>query len=205
MKTISELKQYGSDSYFAVFEDGETLKTVFSVVADHALYSGRELTEEEYEAVKTASELGRCKARAMRIVSARACSEMELYEKLLQKGETEQNAAESVAYMKGLHLLDDRDYARMLVRHYGGKGYGAARIKSELYHRRVPKELWDEALEEMPRQDDAIDRFINSRLRGQEPDRKELKRVTDALLRRGFSYDEIRSAVMRYSSGIEDD
>ena len=72
-------------------------------------------------------------------------------------------------------------------------------MRDELFKRKVPRELWDEALEELPEQDDAVDRLLRSRLRGADPeDRTALKKATDALLRRGFSWEEIKTAVERY-------
>ena len=199
--TIAELRQLSSERYELRLSDGSTVKTAFTVVADYGLYTGRELTEEELSEVLEASALARCKDRAMRIISARPMSERELYDRLLEKGESEQNAAASVAYLIGLHFLDDAEYAAMVVRHYAAKGYGARRVRDELYRRKVPRELWDEALGQMPEQEEEIDRLLRARLRGVEaPDRAQMKKATDALLRRGFSWDEVRAAVNRYQA-----
>lgn len=203
--TVTEVRQTHGDRYLVTFADGTALKTTFPVVADFSLYPQRELDGEEYEAVVSASGRARCRLRAMEIIGMKAMSERELYDRLVDKGETEENAADSVAYLVSLHLLCDSDYAAMVVRHYAAKGYGPRKIQDELYRRKVPKALWDEAMEELPEQDDTIDRLLRSKLRSDEPDRKELKRATDALLRRGFKWDEIRAAVSRYNSYIEED
>ena len=203
--TITELRQLSSERYELRLSDGNTVKTAFTVVADYSLYAGRELTEEELSEVLAASALARCKERAMRIISARPMSERELYDRLVEKGESEQNAAASVAYLIDLHFLDDAEYAAMVVRHYAAKGYGARRVRDELYRRKVPRELWDEALSQMPEQEEEIDRLLRARLRGAEaPDRAQMKKATDALLRRGFSWDEVRAAVNRYQAEIEE-
>ena len=52
-------------------------------------------------------------------------------------------------------------------------------------------------------QDDTIDRLLRSRLRGVEVDRAALKRASDFLLRKGYGWDEIQSALARYH--IEED
>ena len=203
--TITELRQLSSERYEVSFSNGSKIKTAFTVVADYSLYTGRELTEEELSEVLDASALAACKDRAMRIISARPMSERELYDRLVEKGESEPNAAASVAYLIGLHFLDDTEYAAMVVRHYAAKGYGARRVRDELYRRKVPRELWDEALEQMPEQGEEIDRLLRTRLRGVEaPDRATLKKATDALLRRGFSWDEVCAAVNRYQAEIEE-
>ncbi len=203
--TVSELRQIGAERYELTFSDGTQIKTMLSVVADYALCSGRELDEDEYNAVLRDSSRAKCRDRAMRLIGLRPMSQRELYDKLIDKGEDEANAADTVAWLIGLHLLDDSDYAGMLVRHYSQKGYGARRVQDELYRHKVPKTLWEEALEQMPDQDGRIDALLRSRLKGDTPDRAALKRATDALLRRGFTWEEIRSAVSRYNSEIEED
>ena len=97
-----------------------------------------------------------------------------------------------------LSLLDDEAAARQIVRSGTAKGYGAARIRQMLYAKHIPRELWDEALAELPEQDDAIDAFLQKRFRGRQPDRMEIRRAADALLRRGHAWGDIRRALERY-------
>ncbi len=199
MPTIAEVKQTHGERYALVLSDGSVVKTTLAVVADHSLYAGRELSEAELAEVTGASRLERAKVRAMNIISARPMSCRELYDRLVEKGETEHDAAACVEYLLNLHFLNDADYAAMTVRHYAAKGYGARRIRDELYRRKVPRELWDEALEQLPEQDEEIDRLLSRRLRGAESDdRAALKKASDALLRRGFSWDEVKEAIERW-------
>ena len=203
--TVTALRQISPDRFELSIDEGESFKTTLNVVADFSLYTGRELTAAELDAVRSASELGRAKDRALRIIGARPHSSQELYDKLVEKGESEENAAACVAWLMDAHLLDDADYAAMVVRHCAAKGYGKKRAQSELYRRKVPRELWDQALEAMPEPDETIDRLLRSRLRSAQPDRAELKKATDALLRRGYGWEEIRAAVSRYNSSIEEE
>ena len=57
-------------------------------------------------------------------------------------------------------------------------------------------------LDELPPDGEQIDRFLQSKLHGRSPEDKEKKRLTDALLRRGFSWGEGKSAWGRYGSEI---
>ena len=98
--------------------------------------------------------------------------------------------------------LDDGAYAAALVRHCGDMGYGPRRAREKLREKGVPQELWDVALDELPPDGEQIDRFLQSKLHGRSPEDKEKKRLTDALLRRGFSWGEVRSAWGRYGSEI---
>ena len=93
----------------------------------------------------------------------------------------------------------DQRYACTVVRHYSGKGYGVRKLQDELYRRGVPREMWEQALEEAQDPTNAIEAFVAKKLAGKEVDRRELKRVSDALLRRGYQWQEIRPVLDRYS------
>ena len=70
--------------------------------------------------------------------------------------------------------------------------------------RGIPRELWDDAQQELPEQDDQIDTLLRRRLRSDTPDRDELRRASDYLYRRGFGRDEIRAAIARYQDNYEE-
>ena len=144
------------------------------------------------------------KERALAMLDRRDYSRAELLKKLVEKGEDETEAAEAVDRLAELGFVDDARYAPIIVRHYAAKGYGPQRVRQELQRRGIPKDLWDEAMEQMPQQDDTIDRLLRSKLKSDAPDRAELKKATDFLLRKGYGWDEIKSAVARYTSEIEE-
>lgn len=66
----------------------------------------------------------------------------------------------------------------------------------------MPREFWEDALADLDDGSDGIDRFLTQKLKGQKPDQKQLKKVTDALARRGFSWSDIRAGVVRYDQSI---
>ena len=108
-------------------------------------------------------------------------------------------------WLEDIGALNDLEYARSIVRHYSTRGYGGQKLRFELQRRGIEKELWEQALEE---QDDPVDRvvrFLDSRLKGGTCDEKQLKRVTDALLRRGFRWKEVRAGLRRYGAEIEEE
>ena len=87
----------------------------------------------------------------------------------------------------------------MLVRHYGGMGYGEAKIRDELYRRGVPRELWEDALSQSPDAQEAIARVIAQKTKGRVLDEKGRKRLSDMLLRRGFAWRDVRAAIAQIS------
>ena len=205
MITLTDLKQTGPERFLARFDNGEELRTTLAVVTELSLYSGRTLTEDELSAVRDASARSRCRQRALRIIGARAMSVKELIDRLKEKGESPENAEDAAQWLLDMRLLDDAQYAAMCVRHYAAKGYGPGKIRNELYRRGIARELWDEALEELPEQDDRIDALLRRKLKSDTPDRAELRKAADYLYRRGFGRDEIHAALARYSELSEED
>ena len=96
--------------------------------------------------------------------------------------------------------MNDERYAGLVVRHYTAKGYGRRRIRDELYRRGIDREFWDGALAELPETDDTVDRLLSARLRDAVSP-EALQRAQSYLLRRGYSWDDIREATERYLSG----
>ncbi len=205
MITLTDLKQTGPERFLARFDNGEELRTTLAVVTELSLYSGRTLTEDELSAVRDASARSRCRQRALRIIGARAMSVKELTDRLKEKGESPENAEDAAQWLLDMRLLDDAQYAAMCVRHYAARGYGPGKIRNELYRRGIARELWDEALEELPEQDDRIDALLRRKLKSDTPDRAELRKAADYLYRRGFGRDEIHAALARYSELSEED
>ena len=145
------------------------------------------------------ADLESTKKRALKILGSRSFSEQEMLKRLTGKGETEEHATEAVRWLVELGYINDPDYATLIVRHYSAKGYGVTRIRDELYKRGIPRDLWDDKLNEIndDEMDDAALEFLKKKLRGSE-DKDDLRRASDALIRRGFSYDDARSAINKY-------
>ena len=189
--------------YWVTFEDGTKLALYRQTVEDFALYTGKELSEEETGLLLTAAGKMSAKMRAVRIVSATNVSKRDLEERLVRKGEDPQQAREAVAWMEDLHLVDDRNTAEQVVHSCISKGYGLARARQALFEKRIPKEYWEEALADYPDQWEKIEKFLRSRL-DEDSDEKQIRKAIDALLRRGHSYGMIRRVLNELSFDSED-
>lgn len=187
------------DIYYAEFENGEKLRVSVALIADYSLYSGRVFDEEEFEALKASAGALSARARALRILGKRNMSRREITGRLIQKGESEETAENTAEWLVKIGAVNDAEYAALIVRHYISRGYGKMRILDELYRRGIDRELWEGALGELTDTEDKAYAFLVSKLRGAVPDKATLKRVSDALYRRGFSWDEIKSAILRYN------
>jgi len=189
--------------YCVQFEDGSVLRMYRQTIEDFRLYTGKELTDDELEALRHAHGLMSAKMRAVRIVSASSVSKRDLQQRLVSKGETEEQAREAVAWMSDLNLLDDAKVAEQVVSRCIAKGYGYMRAKQALYEKKVPKQYWDDALADYPDQEDKIMEFLRNRL-DEESDEKDVRKCVDALLRRGHSYGTVRRVLNQLQLGREE-
>ena len=167
-------------------------------VEDFGLYTGMEMAGTEYEKLRCAAGAMSAKMRAVRIIAASNVSKGDLQQRLIRKGEDPEDAKNAVQWMTDMQLVDDRKTAEQVVGNCIRKGYGIARAKQALYEKRIPKQYWEEALEDYPDQADAILMFLKSRLQ-EDSDERDVKRAVDALLRRGHSYPQIRRGLERLS------
>ena len=152
------------------------------------------------------------KSRALKILGSRNFSEQEMQKRLISKGETPEDAQETVRWLVSLGYINDSNYATLIVNHYLAKGYGERRIKDELFKRGIPREMWDDNLSQLEASD-ALDSalvYLEKKLRGRNLqcsyDKDDLNRAGTALVRRGFSYDEAKAAINRYmENSIDED
>ena len=202
---IEQLKpsQRVQGRWLAVLDDGSILRVGEGEVIDFALYAGRELTAEEAEALTRAARSSGLKEKTLNLLTAKPQSRKELERRLEQWEASEQEACAICDRMEELGLLNDEAYAAQVVRHYSAKGWGEHKLRDELYRRGVPRDLWTRALEQAEDSADALDAFIAKKLAGKQPDRAQLKKVSDALVRRGFGWEEVRDALSRY--GVRED
>jgi regulatory protein len=223
MKIVKlEPSQHKAGRWLVWLEDGSLVRVGEGDVVSLSLYAGKELSDDDAFALTAAEQQRKLNERAVNMLSARPMSRKELIDKLCtpnrrksktgapetisrpdpetlaRERETLRAGAEQVAdRLEELGLLNDREYAQTVARHYAAKGYGERKLREELYRRGVPREHWDEALEGVETTDDTLDKLVQKKLRGAEPTRENLKKVSDYLARRGYSWEDISAALRR--------
>ena len=185
--------------YRVCFSGGETMKLSPALIADHGLYTGRELDERETEALLRDVKRAEAKQRAVNIISATNVTGRELSDRLRRRGASDADADEAVQWLTELNLLDDARTARQIVERGIRRGYGERRIRQMLYEKKVPREHWEDALSALPAPEAPIDDYLRANLTDAE-DPKQRKRAADALIRRGFDWNDIKSGLRRFGS-----
>lgn len=199
-----EASRHKKGRVLVFLEDGACLRITEQELLDFGLRSGDELDDKTLQRLKEAASVSNVKATAADLVGKRAMSRRDLERKLQNRGASETEARYAAEWMEAIGAINDADYAAVLARHCADLGYGPQRVREKLYEKGVPRELWDDALDALPDSAGQIDAFLERKLRGRVPDQREKKRLCDALLRRGFSWPEVKAGLNRLGSEIED-
>ncbi len=183
----------------ALFVDGEFL---FSAHPDIFFATGwkkgREVTVEELEELRMASEERTAKDKALDLLSYSARTSRQLYEKLARKSDPEAAAA-AVERMEELGLVDDADYARRFVADkLNLKDWGLRRIEQELRAKGVDQQHIDAAIEELD-YDGAqrLAEILRRKGKALPTEQKERNALINRWLRQGYDYEEIKAAFGR--------
>lgn len=150
--------------------------------------------------------LKRAKNRAMYILAARPCSSKGLYNKLI-KNYPDEICTDVVRLMTEYGFLDDEVYAKKLA-HYliKKKQLGIYKARYDMSVKGLDRTIIDEALAEYDSQDmqDEITRIIEKKYADSLDTGKDVQRVMNALARRGYSFDDIRSCISAFRENSDD-
>ena len=193
-----ERSKHKQERVLVYLEGGDLLRITESELLHFALYVGLDIDAETVVELQQSGARSETRVRAANMISARPLSRRELTKKLREKGADESDAEETADWLEQIGALNDADYAAMLVRHYSGAGYGEAKIRDELYRRGVPRGLWEDALAQAGDARETIARVIAQKTKGRAIDEKGRKRLSDMLLRRGFSWRDVRAALASF-------
>ena len=202
--TITRMVRTGDDPpRLVVFVDGAEAFTVSEEVAgEMGLAEGAVLAPEDTRTLERHDDLEKAREAALRLLAVRARSEGELDDRLRRKGFDERTAAEVVARLKSVGLVDDEEFARAWVdEKLRLRPCGPRRLVQELLARRVPRAVADRVVAETFSEHDELEvarRAVKPKARSSarlEP-AKRRARLHSFLLRRGFSY-EVASTLLK--------
>ena len=193
-----ERSKHKQERVLVYLEGGDLLRITESELLRFGLSIGLDIDDGTVVELQQSGARSETRVRAANMISSRPLSRRELIRKLGEKGAAEPDAEAAADWLEEIGALNDADYASMLVRHYGGMGYGEAKIRDELYRRGVRRELWEDALAASPDAQETIARVIAQKTKGRALDEKGRKRLSDMLLRRGFAWRDVRAALAAY-------
>jgi len=153
---------------------------------------------------RIASEAERKKAMdaSFNLLSYRARSRREIETRLKRKGISETVISETAQRLAELGLLDDTKFAEAFARdrlEFAHKGRRV--IYAELRKKGIPKPIVEQALSNAPDEDksatEVLDK-VSRRYAALEP-RERYRKLSDLLLRRGFSFDTIERVLSQFA------
>ena len=150
---------------------------------------------EQDDAPLDASEVRRL---AMNLLARREHSRQELFDKLSRRNVDEEVLAAAIDRLSGQDLQSDQRFAQNYSRSRLQSGQGPVRIRKELEQRGVNATLIAEAVESLEADWDALAAAARCKRFGESPPRdyKEKSRQSRFLNYRGFTHEQIRSAMM---------
>lgn len=170
--------------------------------AKHGLEVGTPWTEPLAEALREELDRGNAYRAAVRILTKRAKSSGELRRKLREYAYETEAIEWAVGRLLELGVLNDEEYARMVVRsQLSRKPAGRRLLAGKLREKGIEPSIIDRVLEEQLAERDALEdaRKLARQAARSISDRHESevrkRRITGRLARRGFDFDVIREVV----------
>ena len=199
-----EPSKHKKNRILVFLEGGELLKITENELLYYDLRPGAELSEETVVELKKAAQTSQMKARGAQLTGSRMLSKKQVVEHLTRRGGDREAAEDTALWLEELGAVDEAAYGAAIVRHYSASGYGPGRIRQELSHRGIPRDLWEELLSQMPPAEETIERFIQNKRKGKQLNREMLQKLSGALQRRGFSWQDIQAPLRRLESEIQE-
>lgn len=157
----------------------------------------KEINEEELTELLNSVSFRRAYNKGLDFLSRRPYGTKELIKKLCEKGHEKEFAEKACERLTELRLLNDEEYARILANDLlERKNYSIKRIKQELAFRGIGREIIENTIDLLD--NDPVSRIIiliKKKYINKIGDEKGRKRTVDALLRLGYSYSDIKTAL----------
>ena len=190
----------------ALYVDGQEVLVDTETLLSRHIRLGDELEASALEELCRASEARRVRERALYILDYRDHSRAELHRKLRAASFSEEACTAAVEKMVELGLIDDREYARKLVAEgMLRKGFGERRMQTELFRRGIDREIAQEVMAEV--EVDPIQQLVTVIGKKYTPlpqDEKGRRRMVNGLLRMGYGFGDIRSALSELEESMDD-
>lgn len=193
---ITKIEKFKGKTLGVYFEEEEPVFVNSEIVAEFHLKEGMNIPESAVEQIIKANDTRRARERALYLLDARDYSYTELFKKL------EVNYDEDICYevlnsLAELGVVDDRRYAQRLGEYLiEKKRFGRYRAAMEMKRRGLSKDLISETLDKYD--EDSVVRLyelVKEKYEQYLTDQKGVNRVKNALVRKGFSYDDINAVI----------
>lgn len=188
--TKTKCRVYIDEEFAFVLYKGE--------LRQYQIHTGEEISEETITRIKNEVLIKRAKLRSMHLLNAMPRTEHQLREKLVQNEYPADVIDAAVAYVKSFGYINDEAYIRnFIISKRGSKS--KREIVMLLGQKGLRGECVDNIIEEMYAEESELSTIKEimrkKRWNPSEMEEKEKQKMFGYLMRKGFSYEEIRRAL----------
>lgn len=185
-------------------ENGENVLIDKDVCVSNSLMADCEVDSETLEKIKFESDYVRAKSRALWYLDRMDYSEKALYNKLVEKGFSKKACSKVLAKLVELGLVDDRRYAERLCEKLIESGHSKRAALQKMLLKGVPYDLAKELLSDAESDEVAnILSLIEKKYASKLLEPENFQKVYAALVRRGFSYSDVKTALKKYTEDLD--
>ena len=201
---ISSLERQKKHLVKLCFDNGEEFLLDMDICAENSLCKDMEIEAEELKKLSFESDYRRAKSRALWYLDRSDYTEKAMYQKLLRAGFEKKASAEVIARFVELGIIDDRRFAERFFERCCESNISKREALHKMLNKGIPYDLAKEMLEssevdEEEQIKNLLERKYSSKLSAE----KGTEKVFAALMRKGFSYSAIRSALKQYNEELE--
>lgn len=185
--------------------DGSEVLIDNDVCYEKCLKVGLEIEDEDLKDLIFESNYRRAKSRAIWYLDRSDHTEKALYEKLLRGGFPQRESAKVIARLKEVGLLDDRRYAENYANRLIDNNVSKREALQKMLLKGVPYDMAKSVLEETETDElSQIKNIIEKKYRTKLTLENGVQKVYAALVRKGFSYDAVKTALKTYIEESEE-
>ena len=191
--------QKGRGKKVHILIDGEyRITTDIDFWLELGVQDGSELSDDEWQVLTDRINYRKALNKAADLLSRRSHSAYELKTKLMRTCD-EEAAQRAVDRFVELGYLDDEAFAKELAAHlFNNKNYSPNNVKNELYKRGIQKDIINKILDETENAPvDSVIQIILKKCRVKLNEENGRQKTVAALMRKGFSYSDIKNALYR--------
>lgn len=198
--------------YEITLEDEQKLWLHADLVQSEFLRPGDDLDEERITELRRQAAEHRTYEYGLYLLEKRGYSYRELYGKLMTAPNAQEDAVlAALEKLTRYGFLNDARYAEQLARHYvEAKKFGLRRAEYEMRHRGLSQADIDDALAAYDNAETISAQLLEllqkkyARYLTDPDDHRSTEKVTAALVRRGYTYQQIRYAIEDYYAWLEE-
>lgn len=195
MKITQILKRRGRLNEIR-FDDGTYILLDRQFFLESGLKEDDDISEEKADSLEAESDFLRCKNRAMYYLSGGDYTEKTMLQKLKAAGFEQEYVYKTVIRLKELGLINDLRFAVRFIERAREKNLSEREIKEKAMLKGVPGDILREVLDSGETDEvERIKALLLGKYANKLNDEESSEKVIAALIRKGFKFSDVRTAV----------